>query len=447
MRVSAAGGTPEVFGALSPGATTQRWPQALPGSQAVLFTEHSSTTDWDAANLVVAPLSGGASKVIVRGGHYGRYLPSGHLIYLQQGTLFAVRFDLTRLETVGQAVPALEGVASSPSNGSAQLAVSSGGTLVYVPGSAATVQTRPIDWLTRDGKTAALRATNAAWTNPRFSPDGQKLVLEIFDGKQRDVWVYEWARDTLTQLTFDPGQDRYPVWTPDGRRIAFASDRAKAGTGNLYWVNADGTGDVTRLTDSPADQRSFSWHPSGKFLAFTATRGAAGSDLMILPMEGDATRGWTPGTPTAFLSTPVFEGEPMFSPDGRWIAYSSSEAGNNDLYVRPFPGPGGKWRISTTGGTYPQWSVTARELLFIGQAQIRAASYAVVGDSFRADTPHAWSPTRVQGQNSTSRGYDLHPDGQRVATSAAPEDSSVQDHVVFFFNFGDYLRTIAPGTK
>ena len=193
---------------------------------------------------------------------------------MQQGTLFAVRFDLDRLETIGQAVPALEGVAANPAvTGGAQLAVSSEGTLVYVPGTAATTA-NPIDWLTRDGKTSVLRATKADWANPRFSPDGQKLALEISDGKQNDIWVYEWARDTLTQLTFDPGQDRIPVWTPDGRRIVFASDRAKAGITNLYWVNADGTGDVTRLTDSPESQIPWSWHPSGKFLAFHANRGA-----------------------------------------------------------------------------------------------------------------------------------------------------------------------------
>jgi Tol biopolymer transport system component len=119
--------------------------------------------------------------------------------------------------------------------------------------------------------------------------------------------------------------DRGPVWTPDGRRIVFASNRAKAGVTNLYWVNADGTGDVTRLTDSPESQTPWSWHPSGKFLAFYSNRGATGNDLMILSIEGDAARGWTPGKPTVFLSTPANETAPMFSPDGRWIAYHSNE--------------------------------------------------------------------------------------------------------------------------
>ena len=267
MRVSASGGAPSASATFGEGGVTQRWPQALPGGKGVLYTEHSATGDFDAANLVVAPLSGGAPKVVVRGGYYGRYVPSGHLLYMQQGTLFAAAFDLDRLETIGQAVPALEGVAADPSAGGAQVAFSSEGTLVYVPGTAAATA-HPIDWMTRDGKMSPLRAERAQWANPAFSPDGQKLALDISDGKQRDIWVYEWARDTLTQLTFDPGDDGRPVWTPDGRRIVFSSDRAKPGTENLYWVNADGTGEVTRLTDSPDDQFAFSWHPGGKFLAF-----------------------------------------------------------------------------------------------------------------------------------------------------------------------------------
>ena len=463
LRVSATGGTPAVFGTPSDGRTAQLWPQALPGGKGVLYTALPALVGFDAANLVVAPMAGGATTIVVRGGYYGRYVPSGigsrkradreggHLVYMRQGTLFAVRFDLNRLETVGQAVPALEGLAANPaSTGGVQLAVSSEGSMVYVPGAAETTAGHPIDWMTRDGKTSVLRATKSGWANPRFSPDGQRLALDIFDGKQRHIWVYEWARDTLTQLTFDPGQDRMPVWTPDGGRIVFQSDRAKASISNLYWVNADGTGKATRLTDSNDNHVPLSWHPSGKFLVFSATRGATVTDLMILPMDGDAARGWAPGTPTVFLSTPASEFVPMFSPDGRWIAYASNEAGGAyDVYVRPFPGPGGVWRVSTEGGVYPRWSATAHELLFVNQTQnkVMVAPYAVAADSFRADTPHVWSPTSLSNLGANVP-YDLHPDGKRLALAAARDQASVvQDKVVFIFNFFDYLRKIAPGAK
>jgi serine/threonine-protein kinase len=212
-------------------------------------------------------------------------------------------------------------------------------------------------------------------------------------------------------------------------------------------VNADGTGDVTRLTDSPDNQIAGSWHPSSKFLAFQSVRGDGSWDLMILPMEGDAARGWTPGKPTVFLGTPAAEVNPMFSPDGRWIAYRSNEAGSDDVYVRPFPGPGGKWRVSTERGVYPQWSTTAHELLFLNNQnnKVMFAPYAVVGDSFRADKPQIWSPTGIRGARAGNGGFDLHPDGKRLAVASAPDQSSgVQDHVVFVFNFADYLRRIAP---
>ncbi|MCU1382749.1 MAG: serine/threonine protein kinase [Acidobacteria bacterium] len=447
LRVSASGGTPAVFGVLSAGATTQRWPQALPDGKGVLFTEHSSTGAFNRANLVVASMTGGAPKVVVRGGYYGRYLPSGHLVYMQQGTLFAVRFDLARLETAGTPVPALDAVAASPERGGAQIAFSSDGTLVYLPGVTMNF-TSPIDWMTGDGKTSVLRSAKSDWANPRFSPDGSRLALDLSDGNHRNIWVHDLGRETLTQLTFGQGQDIRPVWTPDGRHIVFASDRAQPGTLNIYSMNADGTGDVTRLTDSTESEVPFSWHPSGRFLAFDVRRVATLFDLMILPMEGDAARGWTAGKSTMFLGTVASESTPMFSPDGRWIAYAVAEVGvgnGADVYVRPFPGPGGPWRVSTEGGGFPHWSAATHELLFVDPAQntVMAASYTVVGDSFRVDKPHRWSPTGIRAGTGAYQ-YDLHPDGKRLAVAPADQRIAVQDKVVFVFNFFDYLRKIAP---
>jgi Tol biopolymer transport system component len=249
------------------------------------------------------------------------------------------------------------------------------------------------------------------------------------------------------------------VWTPDGRRIVFTSDRAKAGVFNLYWVNADGTGQVTRLTDSPNVQLPSSWHPSGTFLAFMEVRGATASglpDLMLLPMEGDATRGWTPGTPTVFLGTPAAEGAPVFSPDGRFIAYTSTpQSGGSeyDIYVRPFPGSGGPWRVSAPGGTYPKWSATTHELLFLNYldpapSKIMAAPYSIIGDSFQVETPKVWSSVSVQKASSNNSAYDLHPDGKRIAAAAVPDQGNiVQDKVVFIFNFAAHLAKIAPVKK
>jgi Tol biopolymer transport system component len=159
----------------------------------------------------------------------------------------------------------------------------------------------------RAGKTTPLRATSADWFNPKFAPDGRRLAMNIVDpdGK-RDVWSYEWTRDTLTHLTFDPAAIK-PVWTPDGRRIVFASERAETSTFNLYWQRADGGGDVQRLTGSKNPQFAGSWHPSGKFLAFEEQNPQTAFDLMILPMSGDDASGWKPGKPMVFLNSPFVE--------------------------------------------------------------------------------------------------------------------------------------------
>ena len=442
-RVSSAGGASAPFGTPGERATSRRWPQALPGGKAVLYSERYASAMFDGANLVVSDLAGGPPKVVVQGGYYGRYLPSGHLVYVQQGTLFAVPFDLTRLQTVGRAVPALDGLVANPATGGAQFAFSAEGTLVYLPGKAFTGD-RPIDWLTREGKPLPLRREVSDWRQPRFSPDGQKLALAIFDGKQSDIWVYEWAGDTLTQLTFDPAAENDPVWTPDGRRIVFSSDRASPGVPNLYCSSADGSGALTRLTDADQTENPGSWHPSGRFFVFSAGRAATGLDLLILPMDGDAVRGWSPGKPTEFLSTRASERDPMFSPDGRWIAYTSNESSQGDVYVRAFPGPGGPWRISTAGGRYPRWSAAANELLFLDATTVMVASYSTAGGSFQAGKPRQWTPATVLATGASP--YDLHPDGTRIATTAAPEEGGgrKRDQVVFIEHFFDHLRKIVP---
>jgi len=258
--------------------------------------------------------------------------------------------------------------------------------------------------------------------------------------------VYEWRRDTLSRLTSDPGEDMQPVWTPDGSRITFASARAGQGTRNLYWQRADGTGDAERLAESKYVQLPGSWHPSGKFLAFfelnpqDLTR-----DLLILPMEGSEASGWKPGKPTVFLSTPFWEVDPQFSPDGRWLAYRSNESGRYEVYVRPFPGPGGKWQVSASGTLSGLvWSRTRRELFYRAyDERIMVAPYASEGDSFRPEKPRVWSEGRFANGLKV---FDLHPDGLRFAVLRTPQARSEikQDQVVFILDFFDYLRRIAP---
>jgi serine/threonine-protein kinase len=444
MRVPSAGGTAAPLTKLAQGDLVHRWPFVLPGAKGVLYTAHTAATGFETANIVLQPLPSGTPKILIRGGYHAQYVASGHIVYIHEGTLFAAPFDLNRMEITGTAVPAVEGVLAQPGNGAAEFDVSKNGSLVYLPGKSVNAET-PILWMTRDGKTKLLRPASSNWSNPHFSPDGRKLAVDIIAGNNADVWVYEWSRDSLTRLTFDPGDDRKPIWAPDGKRIVFASSRM--GILNLYWQNADGTGEVQRLTESSNVQIPGSFHPGGKYIAFQE-QPRGDYDLMILPIEGDEKSGWKPGKPSAFLSTPANEQEPMFSPDGRWIAYTSNESGRNEVFVRPFPGPGGKWQISTGGGGEATWSQRRHELLYRTPDQhIMVASYTVEGDSFKADKPRPWSEQPVVALP-RQRVFDLHPDGDRIAASVSSgQTENKTDNATFVFNFFDELRRIAPISK
>jgi len=451
-RVPSAGGSLEPLTRLAPdaGELTHRWPQALPGGRAVLFTAHDSVLDFEDANIVVQSLPDGPRKVVQRGGFHGRYLASGHLVYVHDGTLFAVPFDLDRLETTGEPAPVLEGVASAPDSAGAQFAFSARGTLVYQKRAQDLGSEMPIQWMDLEGKTRPLRGVPARYENLRFSPDGHMLAMDIHEGRQLDVWVYAWERDTMSRVTFDPSEDECAQWTPDGRRIAFASARGDKATANLYWQRADGTGDAERLTESQDPQFPRSWHPTGRFLAYDELNAQTSWDIMMLPIEGDEASGWRPGKPTAFLNSPFSEAQAAFSPDGRWLAYHANESGQWEVYVRPFPGPGGKWQVSAGGGTHPTWSRSRKELFYkAADGTLMVSAYAAEGDSFRAENPRQWSSGRVQRRGQISRTFDVHPDGQRFAVLKAADEQAEdkRDHVVLVLNFFDELRRLVPPTR
>jgi Tol biopolymer transport system component len=452
-KVSSAGGKPQPLAALDTeaGEVTHRWPQALPGGKVVLFTSSSSVgagTGFEDAEIVVYSMASGQRKTIQRGGFHARYLPSGHVVYMHEGTLFAVPFDLQRLEVTGQPAPILEGVVTSPNNGGAQFSFSETGDLAYVAGRGGG-QNVSIYWMDREGKFTPLRETPGDYRNPAFSPDGKRLALEIYDGKRRDIWVNEWERDTLTRLTFAGERNTNPVWTPDGQRIVYSS-REKGGAFNLWWIRADGGGNEQRLTESKGAQAPGSWRPDGKVLAFTQLNPGTDLDIMTLPIEGNEKSGWKPGEPKPFLNSSSTELNPAFSADGRWLAYTSNESGSYEVYVRPFPGPGGKWQISTGGGVLPRWSRNGRELFYRApDNKIMVVTYIASGDSFHAGKPELWSPGQFSLLGAFTYSFDLHPDGKHFAVLKAPgtEQNAPANKVSFVFNFFDELRSKVPTGK
>ncbi len=342
----------------------------------------------------------------------------------------------------GTPAPVLQQVAYSAQDGSAQLAFSQTGTLVYRSGGngggLVTVQ-----WLDGAGKTQTLLPKPGSYNRPRLSPDGQRLALNVSEGSKQDVWVYELQRNNLRQLTFGLST-LLPIWSPDGQYILFQ------GRGRIFWTRADGVGKPQALTQSKDLQFPYSFTLDGRRLAYADLSPATGYDIWTVPINSDGA-GLRAGNPEPFLQTPSDEQHPSFSPDGRWLAYISNDSGTYQVYVRAFPDNGGKWPVSIDGGAQPMWSRTSRELFFrSGDNQIMVAGYTVEGDSFVPDKPRVWSEKRTANFGNMTPTADLAPNGKRIAaimSSERPEDQQARNHVIFLENFFDEVRRRAPVSK
>ena len=369
------------------GEADHLWPEILPGGRAVLFTITSQTGGLDTAQVAVRDLRTGTQKVLLRGGSHGHYVASGllaggeggHLVYVAAGTLRAIPFDPTRLETHGTAVPVLPRLVTT-GTGTGDFAVAADGTLVYVdvPGGLA-ANARTLVWVDRTGKEEPIAAPPRAYEHPRLSPDGTRVALSSND-QENDIWIWDLRRATLTRLTLDPGQDWFPVWTPDGRRIIFSSNRG--GQPNLWWQAADGTGAAERLTTSSNAQFPTGITPDGTAVVFNEATPTMGRDLLQLALDG--THRVTP-----LLQTKFDERNGIVSPDGRWLAYESNSSGPFEIYVRPFPNVGGgQWQVSTAGGRQPLWARSGKELFYVGaDGALLRVPVEASGATWNAGTP------------------------------------------------------------
>jgi eukaryotic-like serine/threonine-protein kinase len=344
------GGVPLSQTRLEKGENSHRWPQFLPGGIAVLFAA-GTTNSWTNAQVAAQVIGTGERRNLIRGGMFPRYAFSGHLIYSQGGNLTAMPFDPERLAVTGTSVPVENQVIQS-ANGAAQFSLSDSGSRAYVPGSVQSLQ-RWMVWVSRNGTEQALIPQEHAFSVPRLSPDSKRIAVN-FTEQDNQMRLYDLSRETLTRFTFEGTTNLYPAWSPDGKRIAFQSN--KEGPLNVFLQLSDGTGGLERLTASDDVQFPNSWSPDGQLLAFTDVSPTTGYDIWILSIKDRKAQ--------PFLRTPFSESAPRFSPDGRWIAYVSDESGRLEIYVQPYPGPGGKWQISTEGGNEPVWNPNGRELFY-----------------------------------------------------------------------------------
>ena len=301
-----------------------------------------------------------------------------------------------------------------------------------------------IAWLDSTGKTESLLTTPGRYYSPSFSPDGKRMVLSSAgDSGGINLAVYDWQRDIMTRLGSTRGPDYWPVWTPDGKGIVYCS-RSAGGYG-IYWVRSDGASASVQLMESKDILAPHSFSPDGKRLAYFDSGGETQGDLWTLPIDWSDPEHPKPGKPEVFLRTPAGEIDPVFSPDGRWIAYSSNEGPKTEIYVRPFPADpsGGKWQASNGGGRLAVWSRNGRELFYEAEDQIMVVSYAVQGASFIPDKPRLWSSHRLVSSENF-RNYDLAPDGKRFAIVKPIEEAKPTTQVNVLLNFFDELRRRAP---
>jgi len=407
------------------GGIGHRWPEYLPDGSGVLFS--SGTFAFADPEGLVYSAATREQRTLVKGATHLAYVSPGYLTYVQAGNLMAAPFNLKTLQTTGPAVSLVEGILQGSLSGVAHYSVSATGTLAYIPGGLQTGQRRLV-WVNRNGTEQLLPAPVRDYDFPQLSPDGQRIAVEV----SGQLWLYDIARDTMTRFTFDGSQNDSPAWTRDGKRILFRTNRD--GPPALYWQLADGSGGAEKLNAMGGIARS--WSPDGQTLAFSLNSPKTRRDILTLRLSDHTVK--------PFLQTTFTEGAPQFSPDGRWIAYVSDESGGPNIYVQPYPGPGGKYQISTDAGTEPLWNRNGRELLFRSGMKMMAVD-VTTQPTFSAGKPrvlfeaqYLTSPFPLTGM-----AYDASPDGQRFLMVKETEVTSA-NQIVVVQNWVEELKRRVP---
>jgi serine/threonine-protein kinase len=405
VRVPATGGTSEVVARVKDTEIAEG-PQLLPGGETVLFTVATGIApdQWDHAQIVAQSLESGVRKTLVEGGSWGRYVPTGHLVYAVGGSLLAVPFDVTGLEVKGDPTRVIEGVLRGFATGTAHFSVSGTGTLIYIPGPAGVGRLqKKLAWIDRQGHVEPLPLPVAPYEHPRIAPDGRHIAYDIDNGKDANVWTYDLSGTRAPQQLTSSGRNRMPEWSPDSQRVAFQSDRE--GDAAIFWQRADGTDNAERLT---RPEHGISHVPVSWFadtLLFDVT---AGSDISLWSLSlrdkkaapFDAVHSTTP-TAAAF------------SPDGRWVAYTVGQGGLFPVFVLPFPPTDAPPRQVVPNGVHPFWSQDG-ELFFnpsqIDFALVRVWTHPTFGFSNQVPLPKAGAD---DGGPTAERNNDIARDGRR----------------------------------
>jgi len=440
--VSAAGGTPTPFTELPEDkkSRSHRYPCALPDGHGILFTEATDLSDWDNTSLWAVAEAGGEPRQLATRASHGRYISSGHLVFQREGTLLAAPFDLDRLELRGDPFPVLEGVTDSGGSTPAQFALDDRGTLVYISGSLN--REWRLTLMDLEGKKEPIGSQIADFKSALFSPDDSLIAVSLETHDEKRIGVLERSRDILRVLPTEGTLDRAPVWSPDGKWLAFAS-QTEGGTSNVYRIRADLSGKPERLTTAEYRQFPQDWSPDGALLAIFEIHPETDGDIRMVPFDKS---GEVLGDPTPFVVGPGWQWGARFSPDGRWVCYASSESGRAEIYVRPTDGSGSAVQISTNRGWYCFWSPDGQRLFYTESNQLPTTlnfvTYKVEGAVFTPELPQAMF--QIEGDDQL-RGLDISKDGEHfLMIMPAVEGGESRREPTIILNWAEEVKALVP---
>jgi eukaryotic-like serine/threonine-protein kinase len=429
LQVSASGGEVTPATTIDKGRNegTHRWPWFLPDGRHFLFYAAGSTGS-EPGEIFVGDLGSGKAKHLLQSSSLAVYASPGYLLFTRGSGLVAQAFDAERMEIRGETTSlGVDLPAVSVTAGLRALSASLGGTLCWRTQPSSTSQPALFD---RQGREVGRLAEPATWNYPRLSPDGQRLAMARASGESTvsDIWTVDLARNVATRMTLDPADDVLPIWSPDGSRLVFNSDR-KGASGDLFVMRADQPGSEEILVASEFAKSADAWSPDGRSVIFEATIPQNRQDLWLLPLEGDR-------KPVPYIATHFTETNARFSPDGRWVAYTSDVSGTPEVYVRPFREAGGTWRVSNRGGQTPSWKGDGREIYYLAPDGMVMAAPVMGAAPFETGTPKPLFKIAVP--ESPDPQYDVSPNGERFVVNH--RISSKEEPINVLVNWAAALR-------
>jgi Tol biopolymer transport system component len=436
QRVSATGGPATTITRLDTARaeTAHGGPWFLPDGRRFLYFAASAQPKNRA--IYAGSLDSDLRTLVVNADSMAQYAPPGYLVYQRQGTLLAQAFDVETLTVKGEAVRLAEQIPFNLVYGRSAFAVSATGVLIYRTGIEATAA-RQLAWFDRMGNQIETIGERRALANPDLSRDGKRLAVEFVDPQtnNRDIWITDLARGVPTRFTFDSQSDGEHIWSPDGSRIAFRSERT--GQQQMYIKSTGGLESEERLAESAFNENPLDWSPDGRSILFLRQDGGkTGLNLWLLPLEGDR-------KPVPVLQTDYSDIQAQFSGDGRWIAFANDESGKYQIYVMSFPSKGRKWQVSKDGGMQPRWSRDGKELFYIAADGKLMAVPVKAGEAFETGSPLPLFQTPIDGANyfaDVLHDYAVSVDGKRFLLSVQPLTGGSEVPITVVVNWTQGLR-------